>query len=419
MLSIFKKINQKRKIWLPYVVVFLALCFDIYSFFLQIAPGVIEEDLAGFLHVNSITMAQIIGVFFYSYALAQVPAGMFMDRFGARVIMVCSLLLTSAGGMLFVHATTVHSAMLGRFVMGIGSSCGYISVLFLARRWLAPAYFPWTVGLAEIAGSLGALFAETPLVLIVKHVGWQPTFRLIAEYGLVLAVLVFFMVRDAPAGVRYLHSERLPLWQGFARILKQRHNLTVAIYSFMIWAPVLCLAAVWGMPFFEHVYGLSALSASEALSGIWLGIASGSIFIVWLSNRLKSRRYPFIIFSALGLVVVIILLSLHSPPFFVSVGLMFFLGMSASSVALTFSALNDLVSREIAGTAMGFNNMAVVLGGPLLQVAVGAVLHWHKLGASYVALDYRIALSPIVLCYLSCLFISSFLLRESYPQSTQ
>ena len=54
---------------------------------------------------------------------------------------------------------------------------------------------------------------------------------------------------------------------------------------------------------------------------------------------------------------------------------MFIFGCSASSQCVTFGCVSDINEQKNIGTAVGFNNMAVIFGSLTLQPLVGIILH--------------------------------------------
>jgi MFS family permease len=101
-------------------------------------------------------------------------------------------------------------------------------------------------------------------------------------------------------------------------------------------------------------------------------------------------------------------------------GLLFLFGFAAAGQTLSFGVVQDTHSPEVAGTATGLNNMAVIAGGILLQPLVGFILksHWHgqlwNHAPVYSLNDYHLALLTVPLCSLLGAVIAIFFLKETY-----
>ena len=72
-----------------YVIVLLGASFYLYEFFLRVMPTVITSELMSAFAVGTGQLGQLIGCFFYAYALMQLPAGLLCERPSAIVSKMC------------------------------------------------------------------------------------------------------------------------------------------------------------------------------------------------------------------------------------------------------------------------------------------------------------------------------------------
>ena len=99
---------------------------------------------------------------------------------------------------------------------------------------------------------------------------------------------------------------------------------------------------------------------------------------------------------------------------------MFLIGSASAAQILSFAVVKDINPPTVIATAIGFNNMAVVLGGAIFQPLVGLILRWNWEGdyvgdtPFYTLYDYGTALVIIPLCYLVCFAASSLLINETH-----
>ena len=64
--------------WMAIVVVSLASSFYFYEFFLRVMPTVITGELMAAFSVGTGQLGQLLGCFFYAYAIMQLPAGLLL-----------------------------------------------------------------------------------------------------------------------------------------------------------------------------------------------------------------------------------------------------------------------------------------------------------------------------------------------------
>lgn len=101
-------------------------------------------------------------------------------------------------------------------------------------------------------------------------------------------------------------------------------------------------------------------------------------------------------------------------------------GVAASSQSVTFGVVQDNNPLSVAGTAVGFNNMAVILGGVLFQPLIGFILkaNWDGRIANglpfYSLENFRGSLLLLPVCFVIGIISSIFFVKETYckPQYT-
>src|SRR5690625_7571636 len=69
------------------------------------------------------------------YALMQVPAGLAIDRWGARRVLLVATLVMGSAQILFAVATSYPVALAARALLGVGDAAVFIAVLRIAAMW--------------------------------------------------------------------------------------------------------------------------------------------------------------------------------------------------------------------------------------------------------------------------------------------
>lgn len=405
-----------------YLVFLLSATFYLYEFVLQVAPSVVAESMMKTFQVSAAGFGIVSAFYFYAYAPMQLPAGLLFDRYGPRKLMTAALVLCAVGSFFFASTDSLFTAALGRFLIGIASAFSFIGVLVLVSRWFPPQQFALLAGIAQSMSSIGAMFGEMPLAALIEQVGWRNASFILAFIGLCLAVLIWFVIRDyphqptQPAPKRQFRDE----WHRLVDVCSRSYTWIIGAYSFAIWTPIAVFAALWGVPYLQQKYQVSVMVASGLCSMIWLGIGVGSPLLGWVSDRCYSRRLALAISSIFGLTATLILLYLPNVPTSWMYAVLFMLGFGAGGQTVSFAVVKDNNPPELVGTASGFNNLSVLLGGAIFQPIVGVILHhsnsWLVNGAPVYSVEsYNKALLVMPCCFLASLIIAVFLLRESHP----
>lgn len=417
---------KQKPTLLAAVICILASCFYMYEFILQVSPAVMTNQLINDLGLNAITLGTMAAFYYYSYTPMQLPAGFLFDRFGPRRLLTVAVLTCAVGAFLFGSTTNIATASAGRFMMGMGSAFSFIGTLVLISRWFPSRYFAFLTGLVELMSCVGAIVGETPLTIAVDHWGWRQTIIILGVIGVILALLIWLVVRDSPEvvskGHKFQPTSKKSILQSFHQVAANSQTWFIALYSFMVWAPITAFAALWGVPFLVVAYGISTKAASTACTMIWLAIGIGCPLLGWWSDKVNLRGMPLKFAASLGIIGLIPVIYVPHLPLFWLYICLFLFGLAASGQSLAFGVVKDNNHSSVAGTAMGINNMATVAGGALFQPVIGIFLHlnwngsYHNGSPFYSVENYRKAFIILPFCYLIALLIGKFLIRETHCQ---
>ncbi len=405
-----------------YIIFILSATFYLYEFVLQVAPSVMADSMMKTFNVGAAGFGIVSAFYFYAYAPMQLPAGLLFDRYGPRKLMTFALVLCALGSFFFASTDSLFTAAMGRFLIGIGSAFSFIGVLVLVSRWFPAKQFALLAGIAQLMSSVGAMFGEMPLAALIQAVGWRQASFILALIGFALSLLIWLVIRDYPHQPTQIVTRRhiRDEWNRLVEVCTRSYTWIIGTYSCAIWTPIAVFAALWGVPYLQQKFQISVLQASGLCSMIWLGIGVGSPLLGWLSDRVSSRRLSLIISASLGLLATVLLL--YTPG--ISIGwiypILFILGLGAGGQTVSFAVVKDNNPPELVGTASGFNNLSVLIGGAIFQPLVGIFLKNsnNPLQNSvnfYSLASYNKALIVMPCCFFISLIIALLILKESHP----
>lgn len=106
------------------------------SYFHRVALTVISLDLIKVFHISAVSLGLMSSAYFYSYAGAQLPVGMFSDAFGTKKTILVFTSLACVGTVIFALAQNMVFATLGRALIGLGVGGIYIpSAKFISSQY--------------------------------------------------------------------------------------------------------------------------------------------------------------------------------------------------------------------------------------------------------------------------------------------
>lgn len=389
----------------------IASLFLTYQMALQVSPGVMANQMMMDLHLDAAALGMMGGSYFWAYTLMQIPAGCFFDQFNTRSILLLAVLLCALATYGFMVYTNLPGLMLMRFIIGGASAFSFTAVLVVAARCFSADRFPLFVGLTQLLAALGGMIGGTPIAYHVEKVGWQDTTLSLSIIGMTIFITIFLCFRSKQFKVKN-RLVWLDVWVRLKNIMQKPQTWWIGLYAFFNWGPITLFAALWGEPFFIAKYHMPLTKCSLLIDMVWFGICVAPPIFGWLSSNPRWEKPIMILGASIGALASLLLLYGPELPYTALITLCFLMGVGSSAQILTFAMVKDLHAADHVGTAVGFNNMAVVLGGALLQPFTGyLVKHWSNPSATeaivYTLQDFNHAMWIVPFCYTACVLLCS------------
>ncbi len=383
---------SKRYLILPWVICFVGVLFYCYEYYLRITPSVMTNVLMRDFSVNALALGNLTAFYYYAYAPMQLPVGLMLDRIGPRRSLTLACIVCGVASYFFATTHLLSILSLARFFIGAGSAFAFVGVLKLATVWLPERYFAMFSGLASGIGTIGAFVGDNTLSHAVTTIGWRQTVLYSAIAGIVLAVIIYLVIRDRKPGVverKSAEAASFPeLIKELLLILKNPQMWILGIIGCLLYLPTSAFAELWSIPYLRSVYHFSDEHASLVNSIIFIGFTVGGPTMGLISDKLRNRRWPMILGAFGAALFVSIIIFVPNLPDSVLMILYFLVGFCYSAEIIVFAVGKELSSRDYAGTAIAVTNMFVMLGGVIFQPAIGEILDWRWTGVRHHGLRY-------------------------------
>jgi MFS family permease len=319
------------------------------------------------------------------YAGLQVPVGVALDRFGSRAMIVAGAVTMAAGQLVLALATDVPTAIAARVLVGAGDAMTFISVLRVVSLWFPGRTVPLITQLTGILGQVGQIVAAYPLVTLLHHAGWMPTFLGAAAVGVLTGVLVLVALRDAPPGTPARAVAGLAAVRENLAATWREPGTRIGLYTHLVTQfSGTVFALLWGYPFLTVGQGLAPGTAAALLTLLVLvGMGFGPL-LGRLCARFPLRRSN-LVFGILGATAVmwtIVLLWPGRAPLWLLVVLVLVLGTNGPGSMIGFDYARTENPVERSGSASGFVNVGGFVASLCTILAIGAVLDALTPGSS-------------------------------------
>lgn len=388
-----------RRAWLIWLV---AACYFFYDYMHQVAPSVMSSGFRASFGADDVTIGLIASIYFYSYACLQIPIGLTVDHFGPRRPLTIAALVAAGFSLVFSFVDSSSMAIVVRCLIGAGAAFSFVSCLKLVSIWFPSRFAGSLVGLTNMVGMIGAIVAGAPLAVAVHAFGWRGTLQWLAGIGVVLAILIFLIVRDHPTQDELKHQRGLKKsWADVKHIFANPFSWLNGFYAASINLGFAALGALWGTSFLETVYHLAPVHAALINSMVFVGAIPGSLFFGWFSDWIKRRKLPMLL-AALGAVIVMVLILYVHLPQWALYATFLCLGFFCSGNVVAYAYGLDIRPAGSAGVSLGFVNTCLIGGSALSQPIIGWLL--QRSGQNFVE-----AFSLVIICLAISLVLALFI----------
>ena len=160
----------------PWIVWSIGLLAYVVAVLDRTTIGVSGLDAAARFHASPGVLSTFVVLQVSMYAAAQIPAGLLLDRFGSRLMIVVGGMLMAAGQLTLAFSESLPAAIAARAVLGIGDAFTFISVLRLVPHWFDERRIPLVSQLTGICGQLGQVLSAVPFVALLGGSGWTAAY---------------------------------------------------------------------------------------------------------------------------------------------------------------------------------------------------------------------------------------------------
>lgn len=366
-----------------FLVGLVILVFFVISFLTNILgpiiPAIIEDfelslGLAGFLPFT----------FFVAYGVMSIPAGMLVERYREKKVMLLAFVCSTIGAFLFAIIPSFGVAMISLFLIGLGMAMLQVVINPLLREVGGEEQFAFNSVLGQLffglAGFLSPmvysylvtnLFIDSPDAfigmmesLVPQSLPWVSLYWIFAVISMVMVVVIFF-VRFPE--VQLKEDEKAGTLDTYRELLQQR----------MVWAYFLCIFAYVGMEsgianwmsqFLNTYHAVDPQTdGASAVSYFWglmtAGAFLGLVMLKFLDSKIVLRLFAIATVAALLMALFggksIALIAFPAMGFTISVMWSISISLALNSVATHHGAFSGILITGIVGGAV----VPLIIGG--------------------------------------------------------
>lgn len=356
--------------------------FFLYQYILRVSPGVMINDLRHAFNLTADQFSTLGALYLYAYSLLQIPIGVIVDRVGVRRTVIASVILCILGAFLTSKAQEFWVVQLARVMIGAGSACAFMCSLKVVADRLPPGKRGFLTGATLTLGTVGALSAGRPQVMLLDNFGWRSTVLISACLGFIILVLAFLLLPKRQSSRKTLSQETIKSEAlNIISIFKKGRVMLYAMLAIGLYTPLAALADLWGTAFFAQKFGLERANAAHITMMMYLGLSIGSLFLPWFVEKynIMDRAIQICSFAILAAFAFL----LYGPVLseFALTIFLICIGLFCGAEMICFSGALLFTNKDNSGATIGVVNTLNMLGGAILQRVIGYLLDYYWSGA--------------------------------------
>jgi ACS family D-galactonate transporter-like MFS transporter len=359
---------------------------------LGIAAPYLSKDLA----LTSVQMGMVFSAFSWSYALLQIPGGIFLDRFGTRLTYFIAIFFWSFFTAVMAAVRSLPPLILTRIGVGIFEAPCFPANSRVLATWFPQSERARANAIYSFGQYVGLGFLSVPLFWMTQRFGWRGLFLIVGALGMLFALVWWRLYRNpaeghlanqaeleyikAGGGGEYTGAPLRFKWAHIRTLLRHRQIVGAAIGQFggnstqvffVTWFPTYLVTAR-GMTFIK-----AGLMTSLPFIGASIGVLVGGLVSDAILARTGSanlaRKLPIV--GGMLLASTIILAN-YVPAdqnwLVVLVMSIAFFGQGMTNLGWT--VVSDVAPKKLIGLAGGIFNFSANLAGIVTPLVIGYAL---------------------------------------------
>lgn len=310
--------------------------------------------------------------------------GYLYDRFARAKLLALASFIWGCTTWLSAIVRTYPGFLAARASTGIDDS-SYPGLYSLIADYFGPSLRGKIYGLLQLTQPIGYLLGMILALMLAPSIGWRSVFYITGGLGILLAILIFFFVKEVPRGQAEPEFEDLEVigqyrfsWEQARAVFKKRTMWFIFLQGFAGVFPWNVIT-YWFFTYLAEERGYDENSILFTMAPIILVLAGG-YFVGgalgdWLFKRTLKGR---IIVSSVGVLLgaIFLFFALNTP---IDARTSFFVFMILTAIFMPFSSPNvistvqDITAPEVRSTALSIEYFIENSGAALAPLLAGII----------------------------------------------
>lgn len=346
------------------IVVLLCLGWVIIWIYRPVLTAIFPEVQATIGQQSNAALGLIASCYFFAYTAMQIPAGILVDKFGQRAVLIPGFTLFVIAAIIVGSATNIQMIYLGSVLAGLGCGSYYGSAYSLTAENIPSEHRGFATAIINTGSALGMGVSLIGTSVLVKTMGIQWSYMLYIIAALLVAMIVAFIViikpsqRHKKADTTQAATEAsTPEVKGtiMERFFSRKMVASYVMYFATCYAYYMIVS--WLPNFLETERGFEGASIGSASSIVAFTAIPGALIISKISDKFNNKRLAFVVALELIAGVMLLVTVQASTITMLLAGLVFYGLLGKLTVEpILISYVADNASKTGYGTTFGVFN---------------------------------------------------------------
>lgn len=285
------------------IVVLLCLGWTVMWIYRPVLTAIFPEVQQTIGPQSNTALGLIASCYFFAYTAMQIPAGMLVDKFGKKAVVIPGFLLFTIAALIIGNAHSITMIYIGSLLAGLGCGSYYGSAWSLSAENIPSEHRGFASAIINTGSALGMGISLLATSFLVKSLGmpWQYMLYIIAALLLCLVAGFAIIIKEQPKIKQTKQNDNITKTTATQQVESQTSHSFFS--SRMVASYIMYFATCYGyymivswLPnFLETERGFTGGSIGSASSLVAFAAIPGALIISKISDKYRNKRLLFII----------------------------------------------------------------------------------------------------------------------------
>lgn len=373
----------EKKFNYGWVLVGIMLFAGVVNFLDRVNLSIGGTTIAAQFSLNSIQMGVLYSAFLWPYAIANLPSGWFVDKFGPKKLFIAATALWSLATLLGGFSHNFSQLYASRVMLGIVEAPFFIVGAKITQMWFREKDRGLPTGIINTGSQLSNAIAPPLLTAILINFGWRAMFIIIGILGFFITLIWVVFYRE-PGNKSKAVSNDLPKKSekiSWGILLKHPSTWAMMVGNFglvyVFWVYLTWLPTYLTTQRHFSMMKTGWIAAIPYLTGV-IGVPLGGLVSDYFikkkgMNPIKARKCIIVTAAIISAIIVAPVAYIQNQA--LSIALLscaYFFGSTPNGVVWTLAT--DVAPAKLVGSLGAIQNFSGYIGASLAPIITGIIV---------------------------------------------